>query len=73
MNVRRRDFSLTSGRPQINLHGDDVILAGVESDHWQFLQMSFKLLVYLEEAVLLLLEISLFISTTSSKSLSSLS
>jgi hypothetical protein len=29
---------------QINLHGVDVILAVVESHHWQFLQMSFKLL-----------------------------
>ena len=29
---------------KIHLHGVDVILAGVESHHWQFLQMSFKLL-----------------------------
>ena len=28
---------------KIHLHGIDVILAGVESHHWQFLQMSFKL------------------------------
>jgi hypothetical protein len=26
---------------KIHLHGVDVILAGVESHHWQFLQMSF--------------------------------
>jgi hypothetical protein len=32
-----------SAKKKIHLHGIDVILAGVESHHWQFLQMSFKL------------------------------
>jgi hypothetical protein len=52
---------LFTNSAKIHLHGVDVMLAGVESHHWQFLQMSFKLLVYLEEVVLLLLAISLFI------------
>jgi hypothetical protein len=32
-----------SAKKKIHHHGIDVILAGVESHHWQFLQMSFKL------------------------------
>jgi hypothetical protein len=69
MTIRPTDYEKPKVCKKIIGYDVDIILAGVDYLHRQFLQISFKLLVHLEDVVLLLSSSS----TTSSKSLSSLS